>query len=366
MVEEITILGAGHGGHAVAADLALGGFKVNIFELPEFEKNLEPIIACGGIEVSGSAREGSAKLNKITTDIKEAIEDAEVIISAVVATAHKRIAELCAPHLRDGQTVMLWGKGGGTLVFQKILRELRVKKELLLGETNSFPYGCRVIGPAKVNVLSPLKKKTLLAALPAVRTEDLLKVANEIYADRPNFLVPGENVLESMMLDYNAIEHPPVTICNAGRIEYFKGDFPHWGEGYTRSVERLEEALEKERSAIVKALQLSGASTMSTLAREWMKPGGLLTTVKAPPTFESRYILEDIPCGLVTFSSIGDMLGVSTPVMKAVITVAAAMLGKESDSFWKEGRTVKELGIAGMSVEEIHRFVKTGTTPPNP
>jgi len=35
----VAVLGGGNGGHAVAATLALTGFKVNLFELPRFAKS---------------------------------------------------------------------------------------------------------------------------------------------------------------------------------------------------------------------------------------------------------------------------------------------------------------------------------------
>ncbi|MBC8249839.1 MAG: hypothetical protein H8E90_09190 [Anaerolineales bacterium] len=52
-IERIAVLGAGNAGHAMAADLALAGLQVNLYELPEFERNLGPIQERGGIEITG-------------------------------------------------------------------------------------------------------------------------------------------------------------------------------------------------------------------------------------------------------------------------------------------------------------------------
>jgi opine dehydrogenase len=35
-VSSVAVLGGGNGGHAIAADLSLAGFKVSFFELPQF------------------------------------------------------------------------------------------------------------------------------------------------------------------------------------------------------------------------------------------------------------------------------------------------------------------------------------------
>jgi len=41
---KIAVLGAGNGGYACSADLSLAGYIVNLYELPMFKTNLEPII----------------------------------------------------------------------------------------------------------------------------------------------------------------------------------------------------------------------------------------------------------------------------------------------------------------------------------
>jgi len=43
------VLGCGNGGQALAADIALKGFSVNIGALPEFDERLQAIRRQGGI-----------------------------------------------------------------------------------------------------------------------------------------------------------------------------------------------------------------------------------------------------------------------------------------------------------------------------
>lgn len=87
----IAVCGCGSAGTAIAADLSLKGCKVNLFELTEFEKNIAPVREHKGIKLTGttsSGKTGFAKLNKITTDAQEAIEDVELIMITVPAPAH--------------------------------------------------------------------------------------------------------------------------------------------------------------------------------------------------------------------------------------------------------------------------------------
>ncbi len=74
----------------------------------------------------------------------------------------------------------------------------------------------------------------------------------------------------------------------------------------------------------------------------------------APPSIANRYILEDVPMSLIPISSFGKMLGIETPTIDAIIHIASVMMKRD---FWREGRTVKSLGLEGKSVEEIRSFV---------
>ena len=62
---------------------------------------------------------------------------------------------------------------------------------------------------------------------------------------------------------------------------------------------------------------------------------------------------------LVPMASIGEMLGVPVPTIRAMIHLASLIQGRD---FWKEGRTVDRLGIKGMSVKDI-RFLAVGAAP---
>ena len=67
----------------------------------------------------------------------------------------------------------------------------------------------------------------------------------------------GQNAIDSILVDYNAITHTPPMICNAGRIESGDPDFHLFGKDEnTPAVVRLIERIDRERMAIGKALGL--------------------------------------------------------------------------------------------------------------
>ena len=73
-----------------------------------------------------------------------------------------------------------------------------------------------------------------------------------------------------------------------------------------------------------------------------------------PTTIDNRYLFEDIPTGLVPLALIGEAIGVPTPNMKAVVQLGNLVLDRD---FWQEGRTLKKLGIEGLSKDEILQMV---------
>lgn len=55
-----------------------------------------------------------------------------------------------------------------------------------------------------------------------------------------------------------------------------------------------------------------------------------LTSIAGPNDINYRYLTEDIPVALVCWASIGDLAGVDTPIMDAVIT----LIGVAHDTDW--------------------------------
>jgi opine dehydrogenase len=75
------------------------------------------------------------------------------------------------------------------------------------------------------------------------------------------------------------------------------------------------------------------------------------------PISEARYITEDIPYGLVTYSSFGKMIGVETPTIDAVIQLSSVMNQK---NYMQEGRTITRLRIGEMSIKKLNQFLYEG------
>ncbi|MEM2841880.1 MAG: NAD/NADP octopine/nopaline dehydrogenase family protein [Candidatus Bathyarchaeia archaeon] len=378
---EIAIVGAGAGGYACAAHLSSLGHNVALYDRKS--ENLEPIEKYGGIEVIGNSElKGLVKVKKLTMDIEEALESAEVILNPVPAIAHEYYAKACAPFVKDGQTIITLGKGGGALTYSKVFEELKVRKRIFLGEINTLAFGVTKLAPLgglanQIRIEAPVNK-FIVAAFPSKDTDRVHEIMKTLFPKQnPR---KGANVMETILVDYNALTHPPPMICNIARIESGDHSFHLFGrDALTKAVVNIIEKLDRERMALSKALgikaypleeevymvgwnpvygQLAKGKEEKVLSLYEALHTEYLEVCEGPFNIRSRHLTEDIPYGLVTFASIGDMVKVPTPVTKALITIAESLL---QEDFWKTGRTVERLGIdPSWSLEELKRFLMEG------
>lgn len=354
------VLGAGHGGQALAGYLALKGFLVNLFNrTPE---RIGSIKLMGGIQLEGEMS-GFAPLNVVTHNIEEALRGVKVIMVVTPANAHRFLAELMSPYLEDDQIVVLNpGRTGGALEVRQVFKEQEVKAKVIVAEAQTFLFASRISGPAQARIFR-IKNSIPVAAIPAYKTVEVVQALRRAL---PQF-VPEDNVLKTSFSNIGAVFHPTLTILNAARIESTRGEFDYYLEGITPSVALILEAVDRERVQVAEAL-----GVRVNTAREWLyyaydasgrnlyeaiqnNPG--YKGIRAPTTLFTRYITEDVPMSLVPISSFGKMLGVPTPTIDVFIRLANLMHGRD---YVAEGRTVEKLGVAGMSIKEIREMVVSG------
>ncbi len=230
----VAVLGGGNGGHAVAANLSLAGFKVNFFELPQFSKPFERVLRTKEIRIEGISVDGAAKVNLATTEIEQAVKDAEVLFVITPAFGHRAMAEACAPFVQDGQIICLMPGSGGSLEFARIFRAKKVKKEVVFAESSTLPYGARLKGPGHVAVFI---HALILATgvFPSKKTEEVIPKLQRYYAT----ITAAKDVLEAAINNPNPIVHPAATLLSATRIEHSKGEFYLYAEAMTPSVARI-------------------------------------------------------------------------------------------------------------------------------
>ncbi len=358
----ITVIGAGHGGKAMAADLASRGFEVTLYN--RTFAHIETIRQRGGIELTTD--EGHhifGPLKRITSDMEEALAEAELVMVVIPASGHRDVATKAAPYLRDGQVVVLNpGRTGGALEFAEAIRAAGCTAHPIICEAETFIFAARSIGPAEARIFRT-KFSVPIAALPASRTDEALALVQRAY---PQFIA-APNILHTSLNNMGAIFHPTLILLNAGWIESTQGDFQFYMDGVTPSTAKVLEAMDRERVTVAAALGIRAQTAREWLYRAYAAEGDNLyeamhanpgyAGIKAPNRLHHRYLFEEVPCSLVPISELGRQYGVATPTFDTFIHLANIVHGVD---YRLKGRTIERLGLKGMSLEALHRYVETG------
>ena len=361
-IEQITVIGAGHGGKAMSAHLALMKARVTLFN--RTWKNVEALAARGGVFLKSNENvHGFGEMAQVTSDIEVAVKNSQLLMLVVPAFAHAELARKMAPFLEDGQIIVLNpGRTFGALEFRKVLIESDCVANVMVAEAQTFLYASRSDGPAQA-FIHRIKDAVPLAALPASDTQQVLDVLKPYF---PQF-IDGKTVLHTGLNNIGAVFHPAIALHNLGWIEATGGNFQFYIDGVTPSIAKLMEAIDRERVSIGRMLGI-GVIT----AREWLKlaydsKGENLYEaiqnqegyrgIKAPSTINHRYLNEDVPMSLVPMASLGNALGIRVRGMTSIIRQACIIRNQD---YWALGRTIERLGISNVKSEKLLSIVSNG------
>ncbi|MBA7523750.1 Opine dehydrogenase [subsurface metagenome] len=334
---KIGILGGGNGAFAAAAHLGREGHQIRIFS--PFAEELDPIIKKGGIILKGCIGEHFVKGIQVCKQIAGAVKDADIVMVIVPANFHAQYAQLLASLLEGGQILFLNpGHTGGALGVKQVLKDQCLEVKIILVETNTLTYITRKTGYNEVTIFK-VNNNVIFSALPACDTSTASQKIKALYPR----LTLADSVLETSLANFNAVMHPPVMILNTALIERTKGDLYFYSQGTTPAVGKVIEALDKERMVILKALGLpltsfldffyqTGCTTKDAYESgsyyRVVKDSPPNAKIKAPDNLKHRFLEEDICCGLVPMVALGNLYGVDTPLMAALITLASVINGK--------------------------------------
>ncbi|MBN2899680.1 MAG: NAD/NADP octopine/nopaline dehydrogenase family protein [Clostridia bacterium] len=359
---KITIIGIGHGGFAVAADMTLAGHEVTFYVAERYKNRVERLFEEKTIHLSGVGRTGTAHLVSVTSSPEEAFAN-DIIIPVVPAYAQERFANEIAAYLRPGHKLLLVpGSTGGALVTARVLKEHQKLDGVVISEMHTLPYACRKTGECSVEIL--LECGILyFAAFPAKYNQEMFEIAKSLYPATE--LV--SDVLETAINNGNPISHPVPMVLNAGRVEDESVQNYHY-RGITPSVARVIETLEEERKEIVevlgydyisstKRLELTHYAPKRDTLYEAYRDSKVFHALMGPNSLENRYLTEDTPYSLRAIVAIGKFLGVKTPNMEAIITIGSALMGAD---YMTNGRTMKTMGLVNIERDEIKDFLYNG------
>lgn len=359
---KITIIGCGNSGLIHAAKLFEKGFEVSLLKTSNINGQFFDTIRETGTfrvkddTVQGKGREFVVKPCLVTRNVKVAVEFADIIMVTTTTLQHSFVAQLIAPYVKDGQTIILVPGYMGSLIFKKY-----INKDVTYSEWETTAYNGRIVNNEYVRI-SFYNPRNAISVLPVARTQQVLETLSKCF---DNTKYARKHILESAIHNPNMIVHPIGIIFSASRIEYSNGEFWMYREAFTPSVVNVIKAFDVEKN---KVLQAFGCEPLDYFeAAKWRNAENLDidamavfrsfadSSNKGPSIISHRYLLEDVPVGLGLYLSIAKLVGVDTSIQEGIIALASALLGRD---LRKNSRTIQHLlGKEDVTIEDIKQTI---------
>ena len=355
----VAIIGAGAIGLGAAAYLCKHGHHPILWS-PGGKRTEEladgaPLVASGAI--TGEFRPG------VAASCAEALAGAEAVLVALPGNGHRLVFDAMAPHLTPKQIVLVSGHlSFGALYLAKRLAERDLVVPIVAWGTTVTTGRQR--GPASVNV-NNLRKKVDIATLPLSDSARGLEVCRTLFGDR---FVPRDDLLAIAVSNLNPQNHLGIALCNLTRME--RGESWSQNENLTDAVGRLMEALDAERLAIAAMLGVAVRTIREHYSLSFNVPPGSVGEMArrmhergdvtlGPTSLDTRYVLEDVPFGLVSTARLGRLVGAPATLHEAGIAILGAVYGRD---FAAENDLLPALEFGNLRLEELRRLSRDGWT----
>ena len=355
----VAVLGGSHGGLATAADITLAGHAVRLWRRAE----ADVASVRDGITLEAEGRQGVARLARVTTDLAEALDGAELIIAALPATTHDDLVPRLTKLLTEKQTVLLTPGSFGSFVMARDIARTGGRLPFAFAETGTLPYLARKTGAAHVK--APVRSPNLpVGVFPGERTDAVLAMVAPLFPVRRCV-----DVLDAALTNAGPIIHPPLVLLNLGAID--GGRFDVHAQGTTSSVRRLIDAVDGERLAAREGWGYPGPHyEMATYYDEARAAEGLYGVGAKAKLLASglwnedvslghRYVLEDAVLGLSLFESAARTANVVSPAVSGLLQLFGVLLGRELSG---QGRALEAHGLGDLARREIKILLQEGWT----
>ncbi|MFF8846480.1 NAD/NADP octopine/nopaline dehydrogenase family protein [Streptomyces sp. NPDC015127] len=170
--------------------------------------------------------------------------------------------------------------------------------------------------------------------------------------------VSGGDALAVGLSNSNPIYHVPPAVLNFKTVEDADRHPQH--TLVTPRIAQVVDALDRERLALADALGVKVPSFWDFLDTAYgVSDGSVVERITQgygrqafpePDSIEHRYFTEDIPFGLVIWSSLAARIGLSMPLVDSFIALGNTLCGQD---FIAGGRTAEALGLHGSDVAGI-------------
>ncbi|WP_425964653.1 NAD/NADP octopine/nopaline dehydrogenase family protein [Rhizobium nepotum] len=177
-----------------------------------------------------------------------------------------------------------------------------------------------------------------------------------------------DDVLTIALSNLNPQDHMGIALCNLSRIERAE----EWGQNtnVTPAVGRFLEALDLERLAIASAFGKTVRSTFDHFRLSFDISGQSVSEISSilvdrgsdragPKSLDTRYVLEDVPFGLIPTLHLAKAAGLSAPLHESGVRILSAcyrtrLLRKKTTCFQTSARWIcprsRERVVTGYAI----------------
>jgi opine dehydrogenase len=348
----VAIVGAGPIGCATAAYLQARGHRPSMWS-----PNGTRMQRSGG-----SARIACTGALSTTVDVPflQAPTDLakfETVLICLPGNAYAGVLAPLADHWRSGQTLLV--SGALSLCPLWLMDDAQSRGQSIQtagwGTTSTTAH---VLADGRLHV-NPLRERIDLAALDnGSGARPAVELCHELLGDR---FVAADNLLAPALANINPIAHAAEVIPNLSRMD--RGETWSLFECFTPVVADMAHALDQERLAIASAFGFALPSLQEHYARSYHIAQAPLADMAAeihrkgmspngPNRLDHRYVLEDVPFGLVFQEALAQMTGVATPALSASITLLQSIYGRD---FRTENFLVRALSLRETDASSLRK-----------
>ncbi len=312
-----------------------------------------PLTAEGAVEIELTPR--------IAKTAQQLAEENDCLLIGLPAYGHKMVMDALAPHIRDGQHVIISSHASlGALYLGQQLATRDVAVPITAWGTTAVTG--RRQSPVQVRV-NTVRKLIDLCTVPEERSKEALALCNRLFGDR---FQPRNGLLAISLSNLNPQNHMGIALGNMTRME--RGEEWSQGQNVTPNVGRLLEALDAERLDIAEALGLKVRTIFEHFHLSFHVPVASISEMNqqmhsqgnggtGPATADSRYVTEDVPYGLALTAELGRMVGRPARLHEAGIRIFSAMYGR---NFVAENALLEGINLSGHGLDDLKKAARTG------
>jgi opine dehydrogenase len=358
---EIAVIGGGNGAYAAAADLADLGHRVRLWRRDR--DAFQPVLDTQSLTLRDARGVREVALRLATVDLAAAVDDAELVIVPVPAFAQPELAHALAPHLAEGQIVLMPPGSFGCYVMDRELRRAGEDATLVFAESGTLPWLARKHGPREI-VITARATRLPTGIYPTHHVDWAFDRLRQAFPA----IEPCADALDAALLNAGPIIHPPLILMNAGPLEHL----PQWdihNEGTQPAIRRVTDALDAERIAVRTALGYGEphfplADHYNPDGPEWMYGRRAHDRLVDSEDWRERidltrhrYMREDVAIGLAFLVSVAEWAGVDAPVARGLLALGSAVVGED---LRRTGRTLETLDLQRFRRVDLQQLLRDG------